>query len=166
MDDGTPIAVRRPPMATAKQRFLALLATGRVANLPTIVTHVGVGMMLSLLSDWGLFVHSDLQALSFANFILVEFLIIAFLGCVFYLGGCFLGDGTDAPFDIEHRPERPIPRGIIPMKSTPLLLLSSLLPLCGLSGLQADEAAKWYRGNTHTHTLWSDPRTALYLPKL
>ena len=42
------------------------------------------------------------------------------------------------------------------MKLTPLLLLSSLLPLCGLSGLQADEAAKWYRGNTHTHTLWSD----------
>ena len=100
-------------MATPKQRFVALLATGRVANLPGIVTHVGVGMMLALLADWGLFVHSDLRALSFANLIFVEFLIIAFLGGVFYLGGCFLGDGSDARFDVEHHPERPIPQGIL-----------------------------------------------------
>jgi hypothetical protein len=37
----------------------------------------------------------------------------------------------------------------------PLLLLPALLPSL-LAAAPAGEAPRWYKGNTHTHSLWSD----------
>lgn len=84
------------------RRTAALLATGRVANLPSVWTHVLVGVVLGSLggTGWG-----PLQIQT-----LVSLLVGASL---LYLGGCFLGDALDAEFDRANRPERPIPRGIL-----------------------------------------------------
>ena len=100
-------------MPTLKQRLLALLATGRVANIPTVATHVGVGFLLYWFKE-GLPAGIDsLSEMEMGLPILVILSIIASLGGMFYVGGCLLGDAADASFDTEHRPERPIPQGTL-----------------------------------------------------
>jgi 4-hydroxybenzoate polyprenyltransferase len=69
------------------------LALGRVSNLPTVWTNTLAGALLA-----GAAVGPEL-ALA----------LIAF--SLFYVGGMFLNDAFDAPWDARERPERPIPAG-------------------------------------------------------
>ncbi len=91
---------------TFRQRLQAILATGRFANLPTVWTNVTVAAFLTTLARTG----SPWTLSSSLVFVLV---MAAFFGSLLYIGGCLLGDALDARWDAEHRPERPIPQGIL-----------------------------------------------------
>lgn len=76
-------------------RLRTLLVLGRVSNLPTVWSNCfaawtlaggGAGLKLAL--------------------------VLASGSCL-YVGGMFLNDACDAEFDRQHRPERPIPTGLI-----------------------------------------------------
>lgn len=75
--------------------FRTLLILGRVSNLPTIWSNCLAGWWLGGGGVWDRF-----------------FWLCA--GATFvYLGGMFLNDAFDEQFDRQHRPERPIPAGLI-----------------------------------------------------
>ncbi|MCH2134129.1 MAG: UbiA family prenyltransferase [Phycisphaerales bacterium] len=66
----------------------------RVSNVPTCLSNVLVGWAIGGQPD-------DIGSLAF----------IAGVVCVIYLAGMVLNDVVDAPWDRQHRPDRPIPRG-------------------------------------------------------
>ena len=116
-------------MTTARQRIIDLLATGRVANLPSVLSNVWLGWALGAFAvTWTWFG---------PFFDPVRFLISGLAGACLYLGGCFLNDWKDAKWDREHRPERAIPDGRM---SSPLagtiaagLLLAGLVLAAAIS---------------------------------
>jgi 4-hydroxybenzoate polyprenyltransferase len=78
-------------------KLYALLATARIANVPSVVSNLGVGVLLGSLGTgvdftwpWGLMVAAVL----------------------FYVSGNFLNDWADREWDIVNRPERALPRGL------------------------------------------------------
>jgi len=93
------------------QKIKALLATGRVSNLPTVWCNCLAAALI-------LFHHSEtgyqafiLKSWSQSHTQLALFLI--FISSCFYIGGCFMGDYYDREFDTKHKPERPIPSGVL-----------------------------------------------------
>ncbi len=74
-----------------------LLATSRVANLPSVVCNVWVGVALASLN--GIFVGW------------LEFVGMAIAGVMLCLGGNFLNDWADVMWDRQFRAERALPRG-------------------------------------------------------
>jgi len=76
-----------------------LLVLGRTSNLPTVWSNC--------LAGWWLGGGGNVRKL-------FPLLLGATL---LYLGGMFLNDAFDAPFDSQHRRERPIPTGVIDVKS-------------------------------------------------
>ncbi|WP_018969546.1 UbiA family prenyltransferase [Rubritalea marina] len=98
----------------------ALLATGRVSNLPTVWSNLIVGFLIA----------GGLHA---------EHAILLFVACLsaslLYVGGCFLGDAIDVEFDMTHKPTRPIPSGILMRSSIftsayAMLSAGTVIPLC------------------------------------
>lgn len=81
----------------------ALLATGRVSNLPTVVSNIFVAWVFS---------HNPSLSI---------FLLMCLSGSLIYVGGCFLGDARDLAFDKKHKPERPIPSGVLSAKMVQFL---------------------------------------------
>lgn len=79
--------VRRP-------RWRSYLLLSRVSNVPTVWTNVLAGM-----------------AASGAVLAPETFLKVGIAISLFYVGGMFLNDAFDEPFDRKARPERPIPSG-------------------------------------------------------
>ena len=73
-----------------KQAVIDLLAAGRVANLPSVVSNVMLGAVVFALM--GKVVWPS-----------VFFGIV--VGVSLYLGGCFLNDWWDRNWDREHKPE-------------------------------------------------------------
>ena len=116
-----------------RQRIVDLLATSRFANLPTVWSNI----LVAYLAAWAIGFYAPGQsdapfnlAASFSfqtspeslfswtaglreatPWLTLLFLIIP-TSCL-YLGGCFLNDWKDAPFDAQHKPARPIPSGRI-----------------------------------------------------
>jgi 4-hydroxybenzoate polyprenyltransferase len=82
-------------------KFRALLATARIANVPSVVSNVCVGSILASISS----------PLPYA-------LIIAAI--LFYVSGNFLNDWADRKWDALHRPERALSIGLF----TPSLYLA------------------------------------------
>ena len=81
---------------TSTTRYLrSLLILGRVSNLPTVWSNCLAGWWMTGAGDLG------------------HFLLLCLGGTLLYLGGMFLNDAFDAQFDLQHRPERPIPSGAI-----------------------------------------------------
>lgn len=75
------------------------LRLGRVSNLPTVITNVLAGCMLSS-KEFSLAVYGGLcAAMTLA-----------------YVGGMYLNDAFDRDFDARVRPERPIPSGAVSAK--------------------------------------------------
>lgn len=132
-------------MSPPLQRLLALLATGRVANLPTVWTNVLAG---SLLASPSLGI-----ALSGFGLDLADFVLSCLLASCFYVGGCFLGDASDARWDAEHRPDRPIPSGI---------LSSTRVAFAGYALLTAG----WFGGCVFDAMLWAVHTPAEVMPAL
>jgi hypothetical protein len=74
-----------------------LLATARIANVPSVLSNLGVGVFLGGVAggekfDWP------------------WWLMVA--GVLFYISGNFLNDWADRNWDKEKRPERALPRGL------------------------------------------------------
>lgn len=79
-------------------KFQSLAATARIANVPSVISNVFLGVVLIAL--WG-------SSLSVPE---VGLLMLA--GIFLYLGGNFLNDWADRDWDSQHRPERALPRGL------------------------------------------------------
>lgn len=97
--------------------FRDLLASGRVANLPSVVSNVLLGCGLGIFTGSS-FTHEPVLFLP------------CLAGCLLYLGGCFLNDWKDQTWDALYRPERAIPAGRI---SSPVM--ATLASMCLLLGL-------------------------------
>ena len=82
-------------MAFATRYLRTLLLLGRVSNLPTVWSNCLAGWLLTGGGEWG------------------RFALLCFAATCLYIGGMFLNDAFDAQFDLQHRPERPIPSGAI-----------------------------------------------------
>lgn len=88
-------------MSTAKPLTYvrAWLALGRVSSLPTVWSNC--------LAGWWLGGGGNAEELP-----------LLFVGTTFlYLGGAFLNDAFDVEFDQEHRQERPIPSGLVGLRT-------------------------------------------------
>lgn len=124
--------------ASFGKKFCAVLATGRVTNLPTVWSNVIVAFYLAAsldLTGYGSFI-----ADSGNNF----YQWLMFFGCIatsmLYVGGCMLGDYRDIRFDTENRPGRPLVTGLlspgfVALGAITLLVLGLLFG--GLSSLVA-----------------------------
>jgi 4-hydroxybenzoate polyprenyltransferase len=84
-------------------RLIALLATARIANVPSVMINVLTGMFLL-----GFLFDTDSPYWNQQTI----FPIIA--ACCLYVAGNFLNDWYDVAWDREHRPERAIPSGLFP----------------------------------------------------
>ena len=82
-------------MAVATTYLRTLLVLGRVSNVPTVWSNCFAGWLLAGGGDWS------------------RFLLLTFAATCLYVGGMYLNDAFDATFDLQHRPERPIPSGAI-----------------------------------------------------
>lgn len=74
----------------------AWLELARISNLPTVWTNVTAGWLLVG-----------------GNISNAHLLWLLLAGSLLYTGGMILNDAADVRFDREHRPERPIPRGLV-----------------------------------------------------
>ncbi len=93
-------------MPSSTHPVLAFLATGRVSNLPTVWSNVLLGVFF--LSPLSLSIgETPLFLLLLSTCIITSLL---------YVGGCLLGDYNDLAFDTIHRPNRPLPRGVLSPK--------------------------------------------------
>jgi 4-hydroxybenzoate polyprenyltransferase len=85
----------------------ALLATARVANIPSVVCNVWLGVVMG----WS-------RALVIPGpFLWFYAALLALAGVMLYVGGNFFNDWIDRAWDEKHRPERALPRGLFPASS-------------------------------------------------
>ena len=82
-------------------RLRDLLATARVANLPSVAANVVLGFMLGA---W----HWGFDPISMDP---RELIVLIGSGLCLYLAGTFANDWFDQSWDREHRPERALPAG-------------------------------------------------------
>lgn len=92
----------------------ALAATARLANLPSVVSNVALGLILG---------HAQATP---AAFVLIS-------GAALYLSGGFLNDWADRGWDAQHRPERALPAGLL----TPRLYLALAVAFVGIGLIAA-----------------------------
>jgi 4-hydroxybenzoate polyprenyltransferase len=85
------------------KKILALLATSRIANVPSVVSNVFTGMMLCFSLFNGHEPWSDDATMP-----------TILTACCLYVAGNFLNDWHDAEWDRMHRPERAIPSALFP----------------------------------------------------
>lgn len=88
----TPSAVNVRTVSVRRPRWRSYVVLSRISNLPTVWTNVLAGMCLSS-----------------AGFTADTYAQVAVATSLFYVGGMFLNDAFDAPFDRRFRPDRPIP---------------------------------------------------------
>lgn len=82
----------------------ALLSTARVANIPSVVSNVWLGVSIAgYLGGWCSFSHPWSAAAR-----------LALAGVLLYVSGNFLNDWADRAWDLKNRPERALPRGLFP----------------------------------------------------
>lgn len=82
----------------------ALLASTRIANVPSVVSNVWLGAAMGVMWSGG--AAASLPWLAIGR--------LAFTGTLLYIAGNFLNDWMDRDWDAEHRPERALPRGLFP----------------------------------------------------
>jgi 4-hydroxybenzoate polyprenyltransferase len=103
-----------------QSKLSAILATGRISNLPTVWCNVLVAFLIIQFSAL------HFGEASCAVFPLTLFIASCIGASCLYVGGCFLGDAVDVEFDLAHKPTRPIPMGIL-MRETVYTWASILL---------------------------------------
>ncbi len=98
-----------------------LLATARIANVPSVISNVWVGIAIgSVVQRWE---HGGEPVWLHAFFLTLA-------GVCLYIGGNFLNDWHDREWDAGNRPERALPSGLF----SPGLYLAIAL-LCGIAGV-------------------------------
>jgi len=80
-----------------ESKTYALLATARIANVPSVLSNLAVGVLLGCTVegsgyDWPW--------------------LLSIAAVLFYVAGNFLNDWQDREWDLENRPERALPRGL------------------------------------------------------
>lgn len=104
-------------------KIRALLATARIANVPSVVSNVWVGIAIAaIFQRWE---HHE-------SSILADALLRTLAGIFLYIGGNFLNDWHDRDWDQKNRPERALPREFF-KPATYLLWAVG----CGLAGVVA-----------------------------
>lgn len=98
-----------------------LLASARVANLPTVVSNVWIGVAVE---GW----IRAFQGLNPSFLAASAWLIPS--GIALYLGGNLLNDWKDREWDAKHRPERALPAGVF--RPTSYLLAGIALLIVGI----------------------------------
>ncbi|MFT5905976.1 MAG: hypothetical protein ACI9E1_001581 [Cryomorphaceae bacterium] len=115
-------------------KLKALLATGRISNLPTVWCNcLAAALILLYLNPLSQQLYFSDQEFPIGTFYLLGILLLISTSLI-YVGGCFLGDAIDAKFDLQHRPTRPIPSGIFNQRTIMslaaiMLIIGSILPL-------------------------------------
>jgi hypothetical protein len=104
------LAARRPDRILPRQmnrsgKLHALLATSRVANIPSVASNVWVGMAVGM--SITLSGNPDAPGAS-------TLITLPLAGILLYVGGNFFNDWMDREWDARHRPERALPRGLFP----------------------------------------------------
>jgi UbiA prenyltransferase family len=79
-------------------KWAALFATARVANVPSVICNVWLGVAVG---GWGSLAIPWTHAV-----------FLAAAGVMLYVGGNFLNDWMDRDWDARQRPERALPRGV------------------------------------------------------
>ncbi len=115
-------------MKHAQSTTQALLATGRVSNLPTILTNCLVANIIIWQTNPAYGHKQFIPDTSFYCSFIISFIV----ACGFYLGGCFLGDALDANFDRDHKPERPIPSNILSQRTVLAIAIGIILAALAL----------------------------------
>ena len=85
--------------APSRGRVRVWFDLARAGNFPSVASNVLAALVLSS-ADFGL-----------PGAALLAIAIVA--GCLVYAGGATFNDVVDARFDLEHKPDRPIPRGAV-----------------------------------------------------
>jgi hypothetical protein len=91
-------------MSASLERARTLLILGRVSNLPTVWSNLIAGSVVA---------YMDISAGAEA--------LLLFAGSLIYIGGMYLNDFCDAPFDAQYCPQRPIPAGKISHRAVGIL---------------------------------------------
>ncbi len=106
-----------------------LLATARIANVPSVISNVWVGIAIgSIVQRWE---HGGQPVWLHAVFLMLA-------GVCLYIGGNFLNDWHDREWDAKNRPERALPNGLF---SPATYLLTALL--CGIAGVVLALLVSW-----------------------
>jgi 4-hydroxybenzoate polyprenyltransferase len=113
------------------KRARALLATARVANVPSVVSNVWVGAVVGSLSGLGEGLWGGIGAS-------VWWLVGA--GVCLYVAGNFLNDWYDREWDEKHRPERALPSGLF-CPSTYLAVAVGLVLMAGVCAWAVNQVA-------------------------
>ena len=100
------------------RKLQALLATARIANVPSVLVNVLTGMwMVGFFFNYD---HPDWNQ---------QTILPIIAACCLYVAGNFLNDWYDVAWDQEHRPERAIPSGLFPRNL--YLIIAVVLILAG-----------------------------------
>jgi 4-hydroxybenzoate polyprenyltransferase len=91
-----PSGSTRPSGSPDSSALHVALRLGRVSNVPTVWTNVAAGL-----------------ALTGAGLRPALLVLLGLAVSLFYVGGMYLNDAFDADWDRRHRPERPIPAGLV-----------------------------------------------------
>jgi len=86
-------------------KFHALLATARIANIPSVVSNVWLGIMVGML-------RSESGLAGDGNHGIALMTLLPLAGVLLYVSGNFFNDWMDRVWDQQHRPERALPRGL------------------------------------------------------
>ena len=100
------LAMMDGPMSRSG-KIHALLSTARIANVPSVMSNVMVGVVLGTLTA----VESGKQM---PGSPWMSAGILAIAGVLLYVGGNFFNDWMDRSWDALHRPERALPSGLFP----------------------------------------------------
>ncbi|WAC17976.1 UbiA family prenyltransferase [Luteolibacter sp. SL250] len=110
-------------------RIRPLLATARIANVPSVASNVWVGIAIgSIVQRWE---HGGQP-------VWLHAVLLILAGVFLYIGGNFLNDWHDRDWDAKNRPERALPAGLF---SPATYLLIALL--CGAAGLVLALLVSW-----------------------
>lgn len=99
----------------------SLLATARIANVPSVVSNVWVGVAIC----------AAFRRWEHPGFLWTDALWVMLAGVCLYISGNFLNDWHDRKWDARHRPERALPSGLFPPSA--YAFISILLALLGVA---------------------------------
>lgn len=116
------------------KRLRALLATARVANVPSVVSNVWLGAVVGSLA---IAVGQDLEPMGNVG---GSFWWLAAAGTCLYVAGNFLNDWYDREWDEKHRPERALPSGLF-CSSTYFAVAVGLVVMAGVCAWAVNEVA-------------------------
>lgn len=129
---------------TRSGKIHSLLATARIANVPSVVSNVWLGVALAAMGG-----QADNLGSAAAS--------LALAGVMIYVAGNFLNDWMDRAWDARHRPERALPRGLFP---PPLYFCLAVgfgllgVALAAATSMTAGAVALGIVGAVVIYTLW------------